>query len=162
MRSSSKCTRCGKGQQHTKEQCPARKAECRKCHKKGHYAAMCFSKASGVYKVEEKEESEDTSFLGAVQGKSDHPWKVSVQIDKKPALQFKLDRRADVTVIPERLVRGQTLKKTHKTFSNLDRTVTCHGHIYSQAHPLTKHRLTSTNFTIANENASPKGQLQTM
>ena len=31
------CLRCGKSPGHSKKDCPAKDAECYKCHKKGHY-----------------------------------------------------------------------------------------------------------------------------
>ena len=38
-----KCSRCGKGP-HSRQQCPARDAECHNCKKKGHYSAQCFQR----------------------------------------------------------------------------------------------------------------------
>ena len=37
------CSRYGRGQ-HPWERCPARDAECYKCHKKGHFSSQCLSK----------------------------------------------------------------------------------------------------------------------
>ena len=39
-----KCTCCGRGP-HSRQQCPARDAECHTCKKKGHYSAQCFHKS---------------------------------------------------------------------------------------------------------------------
>ena len=40
------CSRCGKSPSHGCPQCPARKATCRKCGKKGHYQVLCRSAQS--------------------------------------------------------------------------------------------------------------------
>jgi hypothetical protein len=40
---SRKCTKCGRNHKE-KEDCPDKTAECRRCHKTGHYAAVCRSK----------------------------------------------------------------------------------------------------------------------
>ena len=38
------CKRCGRS--HAKNECPAKDAECKACHKKGHFMKMCRSKAN--------------------------------------------------------------------------------------------------------------------
>ena len=39
-----RCTRCGRSPVHDRNNCPARDAECRKCYKTGHFAAVCKSR----------------------------------------------------------------------------------------------------------------------
>ena len=55
------------------DRCPAKGAICRKCNRKGHYAAACFSKtvATSAHELE----AEDPAWMGAVTGNSDtsHP-----------------------------------------------------------------------------------------
>ena len=46
--STQKCTRCGKSPGHAKANCPAKDAECRKCRKKGHWAAQCRTRREVV------------------------------------------------------------------------------------------------------------------
>ena len=57
-----KCSRCGKYPGHGRQACPANDAECRKCKKKGHYAALCRSKTMG----KAMEEEERQPILGSV------------------------------------------------------------------------------------------------
>lgn len=67
------CGRCGKAPAHSLNNCAARDAECRKCHKKGHFAAVCRSVRIGAV-LEEVEG--DTLFLGAVYtGNKINSWK---------------------------------------------------------------------------------------
>ncbi len=65
------CGRCGKPLTHSLNNCPARDAECRKCKKKGHFAAVCKTKKKmdEIYQGDEAE-SIETVFLGVV--KSDN------------------------------------------------------------------------------------------
>lgn len=67
------CGRCGKGPPHSLKNCAARDAECRKCQRRGHLAAVC--RLGRVGTVLEGEE-DDTLFLGAVSaGKKPETWK---------------------------------------------------------------------------------------
>ncbi len=59
------CGKCGKTPKHSWTECPAKGVECRKCHKKGHFAAVCRS----AQKLESIEEDEAAVNLGAI----DHP-----------------------------------------------------------------------------------------
>lgn len=40
---SKQCGKCGKTPKHSWTECPAKDVECRKCQKKGHFAAVCRS-----------------------------------------------------------------------------------------------------------------------
>ena len=66
--SRTKCGRCGGN--HVKNSCPAFHAECRRCHRKGHYAKFCRTKSSASKKVREvglnESEIEEPFFLGDV------------------------------------------------------------------------------------------------
>ena len=58
------CMRCGKCQHTGKQHCSA---SCQKCHKCGHFQAMCQTKALKVVEMEEKEESDaEDSFVGTI------------------------------------------------------------------------------------------------
>ncbi|KAK7106504.1 hypothetical protein V1264_017754 [Littorina saxatilis] len=96
---SQKCTRCGRDQ-HGRESCPAAKAECRKCLKKGHYAVCCFSKPISQASVKEVK---DEAYLGAVSNAGTDAWHVDVQLEQSN-IQFKMDTGADVTVMPAVMV----------------------------------------------------------
>ena len=101
-----KCSRCGKYPGHSRQACPARDAECRKCKKKGHYAALCKSKAVGQV-VEE-----DEDFLGSVTAEASAPtcintigstWYADIEVTisvHSRSVKFRLDTGADVTVVP--------------------------------------------------------------
>ena len=39
------CTRCRKRSHRGNQQCPARDAQCRRCHRRGHFQAMCQTKS---------------------------------------------------------------------------------------------------------------------
>ncbi|XP_063077523.1 uncharacterized protein K02A2.6-like [Engraulis encrasicolus] len=90
------CGRCGKGPPHSLNNCAARDAECRKCRKRGHFAAVCKSGRVGA--VLEAEE-EGTLFLGAVSTGRKPAWTKTLKVNGQ-ALTFKLDTGADATVIP--------------------------------------------------------------
>lgn len=90
------CGRCGKGPPHSLNNCAAREAECRRCRKRGHFAAVCKSGRVGA--VLEAEE-EDVLFLGAVStGKKPAKWKKTLKVNGKD-LTFKLDTGAEATAI---------------------------------------------------------------
>ena len=104
----SKCPRC-LGSFHAKKICPARASKCRKCSKIGHWAQACRgSKQGKLFEVQVEEES---FFLGEMvdlhevqSNTATSPWTATVLVGKKP-VDFKIDRGADVTVVP------------HETFS---------------------------------------------
>lgn len=112
-----KCTRCGKHEVHDKKNCPAKDAECRKCKKKGHYAAMCRSNVRCVQTT-----GEDDNVLGCVEtiGAIDNDmWHAQINVTtaiRSKVINFRLDTGADVTVIPERffLKNSPLIQKTTK------------------------------------------------
>ena len=62
------CTRCGQLPKHDKKNCPAKDSICHKCHKKGHYKAVCRSKRL-VGEVQASDDSEN-EFLGVIHSHS--------------------------------------------------------------------------------------------
>ncbi|TWW58965.1 hypothetical protein D4764_06G0004950 [Takifugu flavidus] len=103
------CGRCGKTPSHSLTNCAARDAECRKCHKKGHYAALCKTKPSSVHEIQEEEEVE-TVFLGSVSaGGQSKTWQKTLILNGQQTT-FKLDTGADVTAIPAKVY---SKKKQH-------------------------------------------------
>ena len=108
------CTRCGKRQHTGKQQCPARDLTCRKCHKRGHFQAMCRTKALKSISTEENEDSDTDSFVGAIThtdpqsleiptiSSGIEPWMVTVTLNSVP-VKFQIDTGADVSVITEKL-----------------------------------------------------------
>ena len=98
----SKCSRCGKGP-HTRQQSPARDAECHNCKRKGHYSAQCFHKA--VAEVTIPPESDvtdyyDVAYLNPVSSGQTTMWNCTVQLNDHE-VPFKVDTGAEVTVISE-------------------------------------------------------------
>lgn len=84
------CGRCGKAPSHSLTNCAARDAECRKCHKKGHYAALCKTKPSSVHEIQEEEV--ETVFLGSVSaGGQSKTWQKTLILN---------GQQTDVTAIP--------------------------------------------------------------
>lgn len=92
------CTRCGQTKHKPGDQCPAKQATYRKCNRKGHYAACCFSKtvAASAHEVE----AQETAFLGTLTSNGDTSWTSTLRIAGK-RIQFKLDTGAEVTAISE-------------------------------------------------------------
>ena len=92
------CGRCGCSHAPGREYCPARRAECHKCYKKGHFAQVCLTKS--VREVTEKSDH-PTYFLGSVSCNDSEPaWKETVAI-QGGLVNFKLDSGADVTIRAE-------------------------------------------------------------
>ena len=130
----STCSRCGKPSHCGKEQCPAKKAICRKCQKHEHFQSVCRSSQSVKTVTEDDENSDDSSdhddevdydrFIGTIEesdtlqvptvtARSD-PWKVTVTLNSQP-LEFHIDTGADVTMITEKLYKRPQLQKCTKS-----------------------------------------------
>lgn len=102
------CNNCG--HTHSDRPCPARRAECYRCHRHGHYAQFCQAPQRGkvqakVYEV--LEEEAPALFLDSVScsDAAEPAWRKTIMTQGGP-IDFKLDSGADVTVISE-----ATLKK---------------------------------------------------
>ena len=104
-----KCGRSHKPQ----DLCPAKDAKCHKCSRKGHYAAMCYSRAgeSAEHKARSHrdvsdvtEQSAENAFLGTVSKTTGtEAWHVHVFTENQRG-RFKMDMGADVTLIPDTCV----------------------------------------------------------
>ena len=94
--SNSRCYRCGK-EKHRKSDCPAIKATCNRCKKKGHYAEMCKSKAINAIDDDDTE-----AFMGKVTADNetikDEDFTIKLFMDHHP-VTFQIDCGADLTVI---------------------------------------------------------------
>ena len=98
------CSWCGKTPTHGRRLCPAKEAICSKCHKKGHYAAVCRS-AVRIGEVQTSDNPADMHdvFIGAVVGrmpKHSNPWTAMLNLNGTPT-ELQIDTGAEVTVIPE-------------------------------------------------------------
>ena len=103
-----KCSRCGRGP-HSRQQCPARDAECHNCKKKGHYSAKCFQRTIADVDVtanviaEKETDLYDMANLNTVlDSEKDTTWSCTVLLNDQE-VKFKLDTGADVTVISDDL-----------------------------------------------------------
>ena len=96
------CMRCGDARHPTKDQCPALRGTCRKCHRVGHYARVCLSKKAAVTAREVLVDSEedDGAFLGSVTSDKSSAWTVRIRLEEEE-FPFKMDTGAEVTVISE-------------------------------------------------------------
>ena len=60
-----RCLTCGGNKKHSKEDCPARDAECHNCSKNGHWARVCKARDSGRSKnINLVEKNSEVSFIG--------------------------------------------------------------------------------------------------
>ena len=104
-----KCQFCGKSF-HERADCPARAAECRGCHKIGHFQKVCRSskrqvESSAISSVSTVSCDCPDLFLGSV-GVGTQPWTVTVYLAGTP-VQMRVDTGADVSVIPASLYSQQ-------------------------------------------------------
>lgn len=122
---SERCTRCGKSSHFGRQQCPAREATCRKCHRRGHFQVMCRTKS---VKVVSTEDSEDDAFVGTVEESESlmiptvsmgaKPWTVTISLNKFP-VEFQIDTGADVSVIPQELYKKLKAPPLYSTTKSL-------------------------------------------
>ena len=104
------CMRCGKPRHPTPDKCPALSVTCHKCQRKGHYASQCLSKTvapspaatpAAAQEVEvELSDSEEDTFLGAVNSDRGTVWRTNVKLQGREIV-FKMDTGAEVTVISD-------------------------------------------------------------
>ncbi|KMQ90706.1 hypothetical protein RF55_9507 [Lasius niger] len=100
QQSGKKCGRCD-GDTHPFNQCPAAKATCHKCKRKGHYAKVC--KNTTENKVQNVTESSDI-FIGTATTTEKIPytkkkkWTIKVEVTNC-SINFKVDTGAEITCI---------------------------------------------------------------
>ena len=101
-----KCSRCGKT--HQRNQCPAKDMVCYKCHRRGHFGKLCFSKTIAAVseetptdiQSETSEEPSDYNFLDVVSSQSSTTtaWHIRANVNDREVV-FKIDTGAEVTAI---------------------------------------------------------------
>ena len=111
-----KCQRCGSNENHSRQDCPAKDAECHKCKKRGHFQRVCRSKAASQLSEVESSLPNDV-FLGEIAEGNNNPWRAEVEV-MGHEITFKVDSGADVSVIGEavykRYLSKIPLKKSSK------------------------------------------------
>lgn len=106
------CGRCGKDK-HPYDKCPAKGAICRRCNRKGHFEAQCFSKTAAA---STDELSVESAFLDTVATKQECSWSVTLLL-KNREVPFKLDTSTEVTAISEDVYKtlvGVALQKSSR------------------------------------------------
>ena len=106
------CKRCGKNHGPT-DKCPAKKATCHKCSRKGHFSSQCLSSKPATATTSEL--TVDT-FLGAMSITGESSWIISIHLEGKQ-ISFKLDTGAEVSAISDvayKTLGNITLKKPAK------------------------------------------------
>lgn len=92
-----KCSKCGDIANHRKSRCPTKNVMCFSCEKKGHFKNICVTKA-----IREGNKVEvDSVLLGSVTAGGD-AWMVELGVGGGK-VQFQIDMRDDVTIIPEHM-----------------------------------------------------------
>ena len=113
------CTRCGKGV-HSRNTYLAKEAICHKCNKKGHYSAVCHTKAVATVSGEPLE----TAYLDTIErdSSSHQPWICHINVNNIPTA-FKIDTGAEVTAISEETfcLLNSELNKPSKALQGPDR-----------------------------------------
>ena len=94
------CISCGQQWHRSVEDCPARKATCFKCNRKGHLGNQCLSATASAQEIEVDSGEEDVVFLGAVGNSNKTSWITKIRLQGTEVV-FKVDTGAEVTVISE-------------------------------------------------------------
>lgn len=99
----SQCTRCGREKHASVDKCPAQKATCHKCKRKGHYSSMSFSKT--VTLAAQEEVTLDDVYLDTVTSEQETAWHLTVLLEQTKVC-FKMDTGAEVTAISDRVYKS--------------------------------------------------------
>ena len=106
-----KCFRCGKNP-HPRNACPAKDVICRKCQKRGHFAAVCRTKT--IHNVEQESQTLDSFYLDTIQDAQDcNFWTTEVKVNNV-SVTFKVDTGAEVTAISEDTLKTLEVKEPTK------------------------------------------------
>lgn len=117
VQETSKCKRCGRGP-HSRQSCPTKDAVCHKCKRTGHYGAQRFSKRVGEV-TSQTESVYDTSYFTAViTDDKQTTWNATISLNGED-VPFKLDTRAEVTVISESKLSAITTEELQSSTKRL-------------------------------------------
>ena len=92
-----KCGRCG-GEQHPRDKCPARDAQCHNCQRRGHFSTQCRRKTVSTL---QEGDTVDSAFLDTVSSERKNTWFSNITISGKE-MPFKLDTGAEVTAVSKK------------------------------------------------------------
>ncbi|XP_050503520.1 uncharacterized protein LOC126882590 [Diabrotica virgifera virgifera] len=124
------CMFCGQ-QSHSREVCPARRSQCNKCKKFGHWASVCLSgKGQRENKVSTVEidnfminsEGNNLNFVGSVyiNNIEAREWLISVLVfELRTKFEFLIDSGEDVSCIPSSLMPKEILKTLCKPYQKV-------------------------------------------
>lgn len=130
------CTQSGGDRHQPGARCPALGATFRKCQKKGHFSAQCFSKPIATVSATTEEMGDQPSFLGAVSGGAEDSWLVDIRI-KKQTVSFKMDTGAEVTTVSgdtyQSLGELRLRKPTMVLYGPAHQPIRCDGSVYRMA-----------------------------
>jgi hypothetical protein len=158
------CGYCG-NEPHSRERCPARKAMCSKCHKRGHYQAVCRSSSSKhsrysrsshgrVQELSEDDSEQDDTFLGHVYSlQDDDCWSAELLVDNTPHT-FKLDTGASVSVVGESWANSQTLTQSSKNLKGPGNTKLIVLGTFQAQLAYKENRMTETLYVLKGQNCS--------
>ena len=97
QRQSESCKWCGRKEDHTRKDCPARDAKCHLCQKKGHFATVCQS-SKCVNAVDKDDCFDNYHTMGEVSPNREDFWSSDVNVNSN-SCEFKLDSGSKVTVV---------------------------------------------------------------
>ena len=106
----SNCGYCGKNHNRGIKNCPAAKATCHKCHKKGHYAHLCRSTYTAsvhhvVQSTNNTQEVDEHSFVGVVSNQERNSgWYLKTRVNGKQLI-WVVDTGAQRSIMPEALYK---------------------------------------------------------
>ena len=108
-----RCPRCGYDEHKNMDYCPAKRAECRKCRKMGHFAIMCHTSNEEIRHI--NEDNVEMPILGSIEGvHSIDEWHTELWVENTK-MKFRIDTGADVTVIPDKCFKSyDKLQRTNK------------------------------------------------
>ena len=119
---SSQCTRCGRGKHASADKCPAQKATCHRCKRKGHNSAKCFS--TTVVPATQEELTLDDAYLNTVTSQQETAWRITLSLEQTKVC-FKMDTGAEVTAISDRVY---TSLPSHPILQPANRTLSGPAH----------------------------------
>ena len=120
QRHSESCKWCGRKEDHTRKDCPAKDAKCHLCQKIGHFATVCQS--SKCANAVDKNDFFDNYFtMGEVGSNREDFWSSHVNVNSH-SWEFKLDSSSKVTVVDDQTPWLKGLKvdliKTQRSWKN--------------------------------------------